>query len=285
VDIEGITANLPDLNNVQAEIGRTVSENEVKRHAAVAFIGADIRHRYFLDRDPIGKVVDVSGLPFEVVGVAKSLGSVFGSSQDNFVMIPIDQYRKLFSTHKNMAFVVKAIDQDHLLEAEDEVRSLLRTFRHLRPGQEDNFGIVSSDSLVSLWTQLTAAIAGTAVGIVSVFMVVGGIVIMNIMLAAVTERTHEIGIRKSLGARRADILSQFLVESATLAFAGGVIGVLASWVLTLIVRATAPVPMALPFTSIAVGLGLSITVGLFFGVYPAQKASKLDPIEALRTER
>jgi putative ABC transport system permease protein len=285
VDIEGITANLPDLNNVQAEIGRTVSENEVKRHAAVAFIGADIRHRYFLDRDPIGKVIDVSGLPFEVVGVAKSLGSVFGSSQDNFVMIPIDQYRKLFSTHKNMAFVVKAIDQDHLLEAEDEVRSLLRTFRHLRPGQEDNFGIVSSDSLVSLWTQLTAAIAGTAVGIVSVFMVVGGIVIMNIMLAAVTERTHEIGIRKSLGARRADILSQFLVESATLAFAGGVIGVLASWVLTLIVRATAPVPMALPFTSIAVGLGLSITVGLFFGVYPAQKASKLDPIEALRTER
>jgi putative ABC transport system permease protein len=285
VNVQGITANIPDLNNVQVEVGRLISENEVRRHAPVAFIGEDIRHRYFLDRDPIGKVIDINGLPFEVTGVAKKLGSVFGSSQDNFVMIPIGQYFKMFGSYKGISFVAKAVDQEHLLEAEDETRSLLRAFRHLRPNQDDNFGILSSDSFVSLWKELTSAIAATAIGIVSVFMLVGGIVIMNIMLAAVTERTHEIGIRKSLGARRIDILSQFLVESATLALFGGIIGVVIAWLVAVIIRNTAPVPMALPFLSIVLGLGLSMTVGLFFGIYPAQQAAKLDPIEALRSER
>ena len=138
---------------------------------------------------------------------------------------------------------------------------------------------------MSLWERLTAAIAGMAVGIVSVFMVVGGIVIMNIMLAVVTERTHEIGIRKSLGARRADILSQYLVESAVLAGAGGLIGVGAAWFLAIIVRSLTSVPMALPWSSVVIGVGLSATVGLFFGIYPARRASKLDPIEALRVEK
>jgi putative ABC transport system permease protein len=285
VNIQGITANIPDLNNVQVGLGRLLSENEVRRHAPAAFIGEDIRHRYFLDRDPIGKVIDINGLPFEVTGVAKKLGSVFGSSQDNFVMIPIGQYFKMFGAQKGISFVAKAVDQEHLMEAEDETRSLLRAFRHLRPNQDDNFGILSSDSFVSLWQELTSAIAATAIGVVSVFMLVGGIVIMNIMLAAVTERTHEIGIRKSLGARRIDILSQFLVESATLALFGGFIGVVIAWLAAVIIRNTAPVPMALPFLSIVLGLGLSVTVGLFFGIYPAQQAAKLDPIEALRSER
>jgi putative ABC transport system permease protein len=285
VNVQGITENIPDLNNVQVDVGRLLSGNEVRRRAPVAFIGEDIRHRYFLDRDPIGKVIDINGLPFEVTGVAKKLGSVFGSSQDNFVMIPIGQYFKMFGPQKGISFVAKAVDQEHLIEAEDETRSLLRAFRHLRPNQEDNFGILSSDSFVSLWQELTSAIAATAIGVVSVFMLVGGIVIMNIMLAAVSERTHEIGIRKSLGARRIDILNQFLVESATLALFGGLIGVIIAWFVAVIIRNTAPVPMALPFLSILLGLGLSTTVGLFFGIYPAQQAAKLDPIEALRTER
>ncbi len=284
IDIEGITANVPELNNVQVDEGRPISPNEARRHAAVTFIGADIRKRFFEDRDPIGKFIQIDGVPFEVVGVAKSLGSVFGQSQDNFVMIPIDSYFKAYGSQKGIDLIAKAIDQEHLNQAKDEVTMLLRAFRHLRPGQDDNFGIVTSDSFVNLWQKLTAAIAATAVGIVSVFMVVGGIVIMNIMLAAVTERTHEIGIRKSLGARRSDILNQFLVESATLAATGGFIGVLIAWAIAVLIRNAASIPMALPLLSVVVGVGLSAVVGLFFGIYPAQRASKLDPIEALRTE-
>ena len=284
VSLQGITANVPSLNNVQIDIGTGITENQVARHASVAFIGAEIKNKFFPNRDPIGRSVQINGVPFEVVGVAKQLGSVFGQSQDNFVMIPIDTYFKMFGTQRGMMLVAKAVDQGHLLEAQDEVTMLLRAFRHLRPNQEDNFGIISSDSIASLWQRLTAAIAATAVGIVSVFMVVGGIVIMNIMLAAVTERTHEIGIRKSLGARRADILNQFLVESATLSATGGLIGVVIAWAVAVIVRNAASIPMALPLASVAIGVGLSAIVGLFFGIYPARQASKLDPIEALRME-
>jgi putative ABC transport system permease protein len=284
VNIQGITADIPDLNNVQVDAGRSISDNEVQRHATVAFIGNDIRNRFFLDRDPIGKTIQVDGVPFEVVGTAKSLGSVFGQSQDNFVMIPIGTYFKTYGAQKGMRLVAQAIDQEHLLQAEDQVTMLLRAYRHLRPGQDNTFGIISSDSLVSLWDRLTAAIAGTAVGIVSVFMVVGGIVIMNIMLAAVTERTHEIGIRKSLGARRTDIMNQFLVESSTLAATGGLIGVMIAWGIAATIRKMASVPMALPMTAVFLGVGLSAVVGLFFGIYPARQASKLDPIEALRSE-
>lgn len=286
VNIEGATANVPELNNVQVDVGRVISPNEERRHAAVSFIGADIRKKYFADRDPIGKIISIEGRPFEVIGVAQSLGSVFGNSRDNFVMVPMGQYFKMFGTQLfGLRFICKAIDQQHLIEAEDEVRGLLRSFRHLRPNQDDNFGIISSDSLVTVWQQLTAAIAGTAVAIVSVFMIVGGVVIMNIMLASVTERTHEIGIRKSLGARRSDILNQFLVESASLAILGGLIGVLIAWMCAVLIRTETPVPMALPLTSIAVGVILSAAVGLFFGIYPARQAARLDPIEALRTER
>ncbi|HZS55939.1 MAG TPA: ABC transporter permease [Bryobacteraceae bacterium] len=285
VNIQGITANIPALNNIQVDEGRGISDEEVQRHVRVAFIGHDIKNRFFENRDPIGKAIEVDGVPFEVVGSAKELGSVFGQSQDNFVLIPIDTYFKTYGAQKGMNFVAKAIDQAHLFQAEDEVTMLLRAFRHLRPGQDNNFGLISSDSFISLWQRLTAAIAATAVGIVSVFMVVGGIVIMNIMLAAVTERTHEIGIRKSLGARRADILNQFLVESATLAATGGLIGVLIAWAIAAVIRNAASIPMALPVTSVIIGVGLSAIVGLFFGIYPAREASKLDPIEALRSEK
>lgn len=285
VNIQGITENILAINNVQVGAGRAISATEENRHAPVAFIGADVSNRFFADRDPIGKTIQLDGSPYQVVGVAKALGSVFGQSQDNFVMIPIESYFKRYGSRKGMRLIVKAIDQQHLLEAEDETRMLLRAFRHLRPNQDDTFSILSSDTFVSLWQRLTAAIAATAVGVVSVFMVVGGIVIMNIMLAAVTERTQEIGIRKSLGARRKDILNQFLVEAATLSATGGLMGVLIAWALAVLIRQITPVPMALPWSSVAIGVGLSALVGLFFGIYPARQASKLDPIEALRVER
>jgi putative ABC transport system permease protein len=285
VNIQGITDTIPAINDVQVESGRSVTYEEVRRHAAVAFIGGDIRTRFFAGVDPMGKTIAIEGTPYEVVGVAKSLGSVFGNSQDNFVMIPIESYFKTYGSQKGIRLLAKAIDQPHLMEAEDEVRVLLRAYRHLGPKQDDNFSLFASETIVSLWEKLTATISAMAVGIVSVFMVVGGIVIMNIMLAVVTERTHEIGIRKSLGARRRDILNQYLVESSVLAGAGGLVGVAVAWCVAFLVRSLTSVPMVLPWTSVMIGVGLSGTVGLFFGIYPARQASRLDPIEALRVER
>ena len=285
VNIQGITDTIPAINNVQVDLGRSVTYEEVRRHAAVAFIGNDLRTAFFEGMDPLGKIIAIEGTPYEVVGVAKTLGSVFGNSQDNFAMIPIESYFKTYGSHTGIRLVAKAIDQPHLMEAEDEVRVLLRSYRHLKPGQDDNFSLFASDTIVSLWERLTATIAGMAVGIVSVFMVVGGVVIMNIMLAVVTERTHEIGIRKSLGARRRDILNQYLVEASVLSAVGGLAGVVLAWVVAFAVRNLTSVPMALPWTSVIVGVGLSATVGLFFGIYPARRASMLDPIEALRVER
>jgi putative ABC transport system permease protein len=285
VNIQGVTDNIPAMNNVQVDTGRSLTYEEVRRHAPVAFVGNDVRAKFFEGKDPLGKTINVDGTQYEVIGVAKTLGSVFGNSMDNFVMIPIESYFKTYGAGKGIAIVGKAIDQTRLNEAQDEVRVLLRSFRHLGPGRDDNFSIFASETIVSLWERLTAAIAGMAVGIVSVFMVVGGVVIMNIMLAVVSERTHEIGIRKSLGARRRDILNQYLVESATLSGMGGLIGVIVAWGVAVLVRNTTSVPMALPYSSVAIGVGLSATVGLFFGIYPAKRAAKLDPIEALRVER
>ena len=285
VDVEGVTDNIPAINNVQVELGRGITYEEVRRHAAVAYIGNDIRSRFFEGRDPLGKFIEIEGMPYEVVGTAKALGSIFGQSQDNFVMIPIESYFKTYGSRNGIRIIAKAIDQPHLMQAQDEVRVLLRSYRHLRPGQDDSFTIFASETIVSLWERLTAAIAGMAVGIVSVFMVVGGIVIMNIMLAVVTERTHEIGIRKSLGARRADILNQYLVESSVLAGIGGLVGVAAAWLVAVTVRNLTSIPMALPVFSVILGVGLSAVVGMFFGIYPARRASRLDPIEALRVER
>jgi len=248
-------------------------------------IGNDLKDQFFKNANPIGKSVVVEGRPFEVVGVAKTKGSVFGHSRDNFIMLPAETYFKVYGSRSGIEFDAMAADHSVLLQAEEEVKVLMRAYRHLRPNQEDTFGMVSSDSLVGIWNQLTGAIAATAVGVVSVFMVVGGVVIMNIMLAVVTERTHEIGIRKSVGARRRDILSQFLVESAMLSATGGVIGVLLAWIVALIVKALTPVPMHIPVSAVIVGVTLSAAVGLFFGIYPARRAAGLDPIEALRVER
>ncbi len=285
VDVEGVTDNIPAINNINVESGRSMAGEEVRRHARVAFIGSDIRTRFFPGVDPVGKTVEVEGNPYTVIGVAKTLGSVFGQSQDNFVMIPIESYFKTYGARNGIRLICKAMDQEHLMAAQDETRMLMRAFRQLRPGQDDNFSIFASEAFVSLWERLTSTIAGMAVGIVSVFMIVGGIVIMNIMLAVVTERTREIGIRKSLGARRRDILNQFLVESSFLAATGGLVGVILAWLAAVAVRNTTSVPMALPWSSVVLGVGLSAVVGLFFGIYPARQAAKLDPIEALRAEK
>jgi putative ABC transport system permease protein len=280
----GVPANAAVMTNTQVEQGRFITEIEDKKHMEIAFLGADLKERFFPNVEPVGKSVAIDGRPFEVVGIAKAKGSVFGQSQDNFAMIPAETYFKIYGAQRGLSYNFTALDRTRLAEAQDEVRVLCRTFRHLRPNQDDNFGMVSSDSMVTMWDSMTGAIAAAAVGIVSVFMVVGGVVIMNIMLAVVTERTREIGVRKSVGARRQDILNQFLVESSTLAFCGGLIGVTISLTIAFIVRSATPVPMYVPLNAVVIGVTLSAAVGLFFGIYPARRASRLDPIVALRSE-
>jgi putative ABC transport system permease protein len=272
------------LTNTEIDTGRMFTETEDQRHSEVVVLGTDIKNRFFPNIDPIGKSIQVDGRPFQVIGVAKSKGSVFGQSNDNFISIPIQTYVKMYGARSGLSYNFSAFSRDHMTQAQDEVRVLLRAFRHLRPEQDETFMILSSDTLISAWNNLTGAIAAAAVGIVSVFMVVGGVVIMNIMLAVVSERTREIGVRKSVGARRQDILNQFLVESSMLAAIGGLMGVAISWVVALIVRSTTLVPMEIPINAVLIGVTLSAAVGLFFGIYPARRASRLDPIVALRSE-
>jgi putative ABC transport system permease protein len=285
VDLTGGTPNWAALANTQLATGRYFSDIENNHHATVAVIGNDVKTNLFGDGDPIGKTFKIEGRPFTVIGVALPKGAVFGQSQDGFVDIPIETYFQIYGSRQGIEYAAKAIDQTVLEQAKDEVRMLLRAHRHVGPSQDDNFSILSSDSLVGAWDRLTGAIAATAVAVVSVFMVVGGVVIMNIMLAVVTERTHEIGIRKSVGARRQDILNQFLVESSMLAGIGGLLGVVIAWLVAVLVRNLTPVPMSVPISAVVIGVALSTVVGLFFGIYPAQQAAKLDPIEALRVER
>jgi putative ABC transport system permease protein len=285
VAVRGVTPNMGAITNTQVDYGRFFSDGDNQRRQAVAFIGADIKTKFFPNVNPIGKTLQVRGAQFEVIGVAKAQGSVFGQSRDNFVMIPVETFFKMFGSQADIGYFGVAIDREHIYQAQDEARVLLRAYRHLGPKEEDTFSIVGSESLTSAWDKLTGAIAATAVAVVSVFMVVGGVVIMNIMLAVVTERTHEIGIRKSVGARKRDILNQFLVESSMLAASGGLIGVLVAWAIAVLVRTLTPVPMVVPPTAVFVAVFLSASVGLFFGIYPARRAAMLDPIEALRVEK
>ena len=285
VSLQGTSPNMGVISNFEAEEGRFLSETENGRRMNAAFIGHDIKDQLFPNASPIGQSISVEGLPFQVVGVAKAKGLVFGQSQDKFVIIPVETYFKIWGSRNGMTYAALAMDHDHLMQAQEEARVVLRAYRHLKPKDDDTFATLSSDALLDFWNQLTGAIAATAVAVVSVFMVVGGVVVMNIMLAVVTERTHEIGIRKSVGARRRDILNQFLVESSMLAAIGGVLGVMLAWIVAVLVRSLTPVPMSVPVSAVVVGVTLSAAVGLFFGIYPAQRAAKLDPIEALRMEK
>ena len=275
-----------NIGNEQVDLGRYISESDFSHHSYTAFAGKDVMDKLFPNGNPLGKELNFKGQTFEVVGVAKSIGSVFGQSRDNFIIIPLPTFMKIFRNNRNMSIniQVQALRGDLMNESQDEARLLMRARRHVKFDAKDDFGIISSDTILTLWKNLTGTIAAVAVGVTSIFLVVGGIVIMNIMLASVTERTHEIGIRKALGARRRDILMQFLVESAALSTAGGVLGVLTACIGTAIISAMTPIPSDLPMAAVATAVLVSASVGLFFGIYPANKAAKLDPITALRSE-
>jgi putative ABC transport system permease protein len=282
VNLMGLTPSHVDIGREKVAEGRYLSEQDNNHNAPVCFIGHDLVDKFFPNVDPLGKEIVVGGHGFTVIGVAERVGTTFGVSQDNFVFIPMGTFRSYFMPRPELFVFIKAPDSKHMMELEDEVRALMRARRHVPYRESDTFGINASDTLMSVWKNLTGPIFAVTIGIVAVFMVVGGIVIMNIMLASVTERTHEIGIRKSLGARRQDILWQFVIESGVMAAAGGLVGVLLAYLIAWLVAAvfTAKVPL----NAVAIGLLLSTAVGLFFGIYPATKAARLDPIEALRTE-
>src|SRR5271157_3780241 len=283
-NVRGVTANIGQIDIEEPIEGRYISDGDDKSRATVTMIGNDLATKLFPYVDPIGREVWIDGRPFTVVGIAKPLGTVFGQSQDNFAYIPIETFLKIYGTHLDMAINIQARGAELMEETQDEARVLLRARRHLSPNETDSFGILDSATLMNLWKNLTGVIATAMIGVVSVFLVIGGVVIMNVMLATVTERTREIGIRKALGARRRDILIQFLVEASFMAAMGGALGVLVSYGIAAVVKATTSVPMHVPIGAIFIAEILSTAVGLFFGVYPARKAALLQPIEALRQE-
>jgi putative ABC transport system permease protein len=281
----GSTPNFAQVRNLNVAQGRFITQADEDHRAQVVFIGPDLAHKFFPNVDPIGKEIRVQTHSYQVIGVAEPLGSAFGESQDNYMIMPISAWRKGWHTNQDwVAIFVQAPSQELMQASEDEARMLFRAWRHLPFDAPDNFAILGSDSIMALWHDLTGNLAFVAMALVSVFLVVGGIVIMNIMLASVTERTREIGLRRSLGARKKHILLQFLTESAVLATAGGLIGILVAYAIVFLVKMLFSFPMATPLTAVILSLGVSTGVGLFFGIFPAMRAAKLDPIEALRAE-
>src|SRR5436309_6097707 len=285
VSILGVTSNFSDVRGFSVASGRFLTASDQEHRSPVCFIGADLVKKFFSSVDPIGKTIRAGTHSYEVVGVAAVIGSALGQSQDNFVFIPLETYRKEWGTQRDsLVLFIQAQNAEMMSASEDEARMLLRAWRHTPWDDPDSFGIVGSDSIMGLWKSLTANLFTVAVGLTAVFLVVGGIVIMNIMLASVTERTREIGLRRSLGARRRHIVLQFVTESAVLAATGGLMGICLAYALVAVARALTSIPMRTPMSAVILSLAVSTGVGLFFGIYPAMRAAKLDPIEALRAD-
>ncbi len=283
--IRGYTWQMPELQNLNIEQGRGLTEADEERAARVCIIGSDIQDHLFPGVDPIGQELRADGTPYTVIGIAEKQGSTFGQSQDNWIGVPLTAYQKSYGTAKSVTMYVKAGSAGTPLEAAaDEVRVLVRSVRHDAPGAPDSFELDTNNTLVGFFTTITKSFGAVAGVIALISLVVGGIVIMNIMLVSVTERTREIGIRKALGARPRDILLQFLIESATMALIGGAFGVLGGVAVAQVVTLLAGFPSSIALWSVALGLVMATSTGIFFGVYPARKAAQLDPIVALRAD-
>ena len=283
--IYGVTANIGDMKTEGPAAGRYITDTDNEHRSQVALIGSDIADKLFPGSDPIGKDLDIDGRPYEVVGVGVPIGTVLGQTQDNYVYIPIQTWMKYYNTSAtSLAINVQTRGGDWMSRTQEEAQMLMRARRHQKPNDLDNFGVLDGGSLVDLFKRITGALAASMIGIVAVFLVIGGVVIMNVMLATVTERTHEIGLRKSMGARRSDILLQFLTETAVMSTIGGVIGVALAYLFAQLVAANTPVPMHVPISAVIIALVVSTAVGVLFGLYPASKAANLNPIEAMRQE-
>jgi putative ABC transport system permease protein len=284
--VSGATANTADIDNRNIADGRFFTDTEVDNAARVAYIGADIATKLFPGGNPIGGEISIRGLPYRVVGIEAVKGTVFGIPQDNFVVIPLKTYSIDFGTlirQRSLYFTATSKTDETFNDAVDEARFLMRVRRHLAPGEKDNFGIVTPDAITGLRDRIFGTIFIVAIFVPGIALMVGAVVIMNIMLVSVTERTKEIGLRKSLGARRIDIMKQFLIESVTLATIGGIIGVGMAWIVGKIVTVIF-FQTYLSLIAISVGIGASAIAGTASGLFPAWKAARLDPIEALRAD-
>jgi putative ABC transport system permease protein len=284
VGVRGVTREYNTLPSTQIERGRAVTPAEFDAGRPAAVLGFGTADRLFGTLDPIDKTITIAGVHFRVVGVAPEKGAILGQSQDEWIVVPLLAYQRIFGSRQSLSLTVRPTDPTLVETAMDEARVVMRVQRRLRPREPDNFGILTSNTFLELYSSATSGIFAILIGVVSLSLVVGGIVIMNIMLMVVSERTREIGLRKSLGARRRDIMWQILTESITLSTFGGVMGTALGFFAAWAISQVSPLPAIIEPWSVALGIGMTAMVGLGFGLYPAMRAASLDPIEALRKE-
>jgi putative ABC transport system permease protein len=284
-ELRGYADTMFSLNNVNIALGRALTEADVEHASRSVVVGYDVVDDVLGDGDPVGKEVRLEGVPYTVVGVGERQGKTFGQSQDNWVAIPITAYQSTYGSNDSLTIYARANGGAQVMEqAEDQVRVLMRARRHDAPGADDSFELTTNDTFLQIWKQISQLFIFIVFGLASISLVVGGIVIMNIMLVSVTERTREIGVRKALGARQKDVLTQFLIESALMATLGGVIGILFGITAAALITQIFDIAVNVSIGSILLGMFMATGTGVFFGVYPASKAAKLDPIVALRAE-
>ena len=284
-DMRGITWSMVTLDNLDIAEGRgfTPADDSNATHSAI--VGYDIVDNLLGDGDPIGKEIRVGGIPFTIVGVGDRQGKMLGQSQDNWVAVPLSTYQQTYGFNDSIDIYARGgLTPESMEQAKDEVRVIMRARRHDAVGQPDDFEIETNDTFLDIWKQISSIFFSVVIGIASISLVVGGIVIMNIMLVSVTERTREIGVRKALGARQRDVLLQFLIESGTMALIGGFIGVMCGVIVAKLITLIIGFPTSVQAWSVCLGLFMATATGVFFGVYPASKAAKLDPVVALRAE-
>jgi putative ABC transport system permease protein len=283
--VRGYTWTMPELSNIGIDMGRSFTPADEEHSTHSVIVGYDIVDNLLGAGDPVGKEIRVDGIPYTIVGVGERQGKTLGQSQDNWVAVPITTYRQIYGTHDSVDIYARASGgAQAMARAEDEVRVMMRARRHNAPGTEDDFEVETNDTFLDIANQFLGLFAWVVVGLASISLVVGGVVIMNIMLVSVTERTREIGVRKALGARQRDVLLQFLIESALMALVGGLFGVMGGVLVGKLITIYIGFPTAVPLWAVLLGLFLAGAVGIFFGVYPAGKAAKLDPVAALRAE-
>ena len=283
IDMSGITPNIVDIEGYGVESGRTLQDWDEEHSRFVAFIGADVAEKLFLGVDPLSKTIQIDDHGYTVVGIAEKKGSVFGFSRDNFARVPLSTFQKIYGSRRTVNISIRG-REGQMQNAQDQSRLVMRTLHHLDYHEEDDFGLITSEGVNELFNSLTSVIFSVSLFVVGISLVVGGIVIMNIMLVSVVERTKEIGIRKAVGARQQDVVNQFLVESVVLCCVGGAGGIIFAWLISWTLSQFTPLPSSFPLWAPAVAIVLCTVIGVFFGIYPARRAGKLDPIEALRTE-
>ena len=285
-EVRGVTHLDHEIGSVlELESGRHIQLQDETNSRPVCIIGSDVVENLFPSLDPIGRWIKVGGQNFQVIGTGKKVGKLLGFSQDNYVRIPITTFEKIYGSRRSVSINVHTSSQEQMVRAEEEVRTILRSWRKRSYNDPDDFAIATSETFIQFYKTATSGIYFAMIAISSIALIVGGIVIMNIMFVSVSERTKEIGVRMAVGARRRDILFQFLIESSVISAVGGIVGIVLGFVVAKIVSAATAMPSSVDPASIVVAIVMSWTLGLFFGIYPANRAAKLDPVEALRSEQ